>query len=80
MTIKRLSKCIYTINGTKYDTRKIRPVFGIKFTGLHSAIWQYINDKHLDITDVQQDKLVCKIMNNNIKAFEALQYQQVATS
>jgi hypothetical protein len=66
MIIKKKSKCIFIINGKRFDSRKSK----IVGSNLRKCLYQYVSNGELSFGQV--DSLVCRLMNRNLVACSAI--------
>ncbi len=73
MKITRRSKCIWIIEDTRIDIRKAGAVNRPKFKGAREALMRYFEARNENLTYVQIDRRVCKLLDSNSAAFRALE-------
>ena len=65
MKIEKLSKCIYKINGKKYDTRRKTWTHRNVYSGLRKVLFAHIGITNPKLSASQVDDFTCRILNKN---------------
>lgn len=77
MIIKRISKCIWVINGVKVDIRKAK--HPLRCTDERKALFAYFtrDGKNSAVGKYKLDSRICNLINRNLQLFNALNYQYI---